>query len=401
MSGVLRSGEIVGRGDGRVGGTAQDGESGASRMTLFMRRCAAQGRSVLDLSYGYPYGLMPAWITEAARSLAANGWEDIDDERCVAALRLYFARRFGGGAVTLTNSASEAILLAFDAVLGPSGGEILAFDLTFDAYDGIARMCRGRVRRVPRSEPGGRPDVARMVPWITAETRALLLTQPENPLGWIHDPDQIAAAIEIARRHGLALVVDCAFADVLPWGGRVPPVADDDVPVLIIGDTGKLIGLHGLRIGALIHAPRMSRALEAATSSLFLRLDSPRLGTLAQIVDDPRLEAHRQALGERVRSNFAVFAEVAGPGVVCRRPEATSMAIVTVPGCDLDDLDLAGALLAEEQVACVPLSMFTSGVASRALPEAASLRVALARPESTVREAAVRLRRFLARRGLR
>ncbi len=350
---------------------------------------------VLDLTYGYPDGLMPSWIVDVTRELATGGWSRGHLETCAATICRYFAARSPGCEVTLTHSASEALLVAFDAALGEHGGEILMFDGTYDAYDGLARICRGRVHRVPRAHPTARPDIEDLACRIGGTTRALLLTQPENPLGWVHRSEQIERAAALACHHGLALIIDTAFADLAP-GGRVPlPEPCDDLRLLVVGDTGKLVSLAGLRIGSLSHSRHFTAQVRAATSSLFLRIDPPRLATLAQILANPRLTDHRETLAVRLADNHRVFVEAAGPSVHCPRPEATSMAVASIPGLGLTDSAFTEALLAEQSVALVPLSLFFADRPVQAIKGACSARLTLARPEALIREAAERLRRFL------
>lgn len=267
-----------------------------------------------------------------------------------------------------------------------------------DLY-GLAQICRGRVRRIPREAAGSRPDADLLGRHIGGDTRALLLTQPENPFGWVYGADQIACAAELARRRGLALIIDTAFAELAPDGPVSLPDPADDLPLLLIGDTGKLVSLHGHRLGALASSRHFAARVRATASALFLRLDTPRLGALAQIFGDPRLGEHRCALVDRVAQNHRAFVETAGPRVRCSRPEATSMAVITVPGLDLGDVAFTEALLAEEDVALVPLSLFFAGGPPQAFAGACSARLTLARPEALVREAATRLQRFLARRA--
>lgn len=371
-----------------------------SRMTRL--HADLEGRSdILNLAHGYPDGLVPAWLADLPRSLAAAGWRDLAVEPDLATLRRHFAAQFDGEAVTLTNSASEALLLAFDAALdADAGGEILTLDGTYDAYDGLARMCRGRLRRVPRAAPTDRPDVARLAAHVGPRTRALLLTQPENPLGWSYPQAELDAAAALARRHDLALILDCAFASLAP-GGRVPlPAFTPDLRLLVIGDTGKLLDLHGVRLGAVVHAARLADRLRAAVSALHFRLDAPRIVTLARALADPRLELLRRDLAARVAANHRTLAAAAAPHVRCPRPEATSMALVSIPGSPLADAEFTAALLAEERVALVPLALFYADSPRQALPGACSARVALARPGACVAAAAARLARFARRRAV-
>ncbi len=85
---------------------------------------------------------------------------------------------------------------------------------------------------------------------LPATARVAVLVNPNNPDGRIVAPDRL---LEVGRRLaavGGALIVDEAFADVVPDASVLPHLRDErELPVLVLRSFGKFFGLAGLRLG--------------------------------------------------------------------------------------------------------------------------------------------------------
>ena len=82
---------------------------------------------------------------------------------------------------------------------------------------------------------------------IPADARFVVVTNPNNPDGRTHEPDQLAGlARQLAERGGV-LVVDEAFGDVEPRASLMPFL--DRAPAVVLRSFGKFFGLPGLRLG--------------------------------------------------------------------------------------------------------------------------------------------------------
>lgn len=90
----------------------------------------------------------------------------------------------------------------------------------------------------------------------------LVLANPNNPDGWLDPVDRLLA---IARR-GAWLIVDEAFADVMPASSIVPHVAPED-RVIVFRSFGKFFGLAGLRLGFIVAPPPYAAAMRRQLGS--------------------------------------------------------------------------------------------------------------------------------------
>lgn len=90
---------------------------------------------------------------------------------------------------------------------------------------------------------------------VDDNTALIYLVDPNNPLGISYSRDELAAFIEIAKRHDALLVHDCTYRDFAPE--HVAALGLDSQHVVMSVSFSKWLGLAGLRIGALIAAPAL------------------------------------------------------------------------------------------------------------------------------------------------
>jgi cobalamin biosynthetic protein CobC len=196
----------------------------------------------LDLSTGinptaYPVGILPTecWSRlpgpDAALRRAAAAHYEVGDPRCIVsaagsqALIQLLPRLFPAGQV---------------AVIGPTYGE-------------LSRCWRGAGRAVA--------EVAE-IDALPAQSRIVVLANPNNPDGRVTAPDRLLALAEtLARRDGM-LIVDEAFADCDP-AASVSPAAGAP-GLLVLRSFGKFFGLAGLRLGFALAPPVLAAALRRA-----------------------------------------------------------------------------------------------------------------------------------------
>jgi aspartate/methionine/tyrosine aminotransferase len=60
------------------------------------------------------------------------------------------------------------------------------------------------------------PSLSHMRSLITPRTRAIALVSPNNPCGTIYPPDLLRSFYDLAREHGIALILDETYRDFVP-----------------------------------------------------------------------------------------------------------------------------------------------------------------------------------------
>ena len=172
------------------------------------------------------------------------------------------ARRFGvePSRVALTNGLDEGILAAaiVAARTGAGLNEAIVVVPAFDMYAACADAAGGKVVTVPLDDTF-QFSAERVLPALTARTRIVFLTNPNNPTGR-RFPDEAIVAIADAAPHA-TVFVDEAYAD-FPFFTFVEHPAFSRLENVVVGRTfAKAYGLAGLRAGALIAAPRVLEVL--------------------------------------------------------------------------------------------------------------------------------------------
>jgi alanine-synthesizing transaminase len=228
------------------------------------RELEAQGEQILKLNLGNPapFGL-------AAPDAVVRGMVDrIDDAQGYSdargigpareAVARYYQRRglpgVGPEDVFLGNGVSELIVMSLQALLNP-GDEVLVPSPDYPLWTGAINLCGGRAVHYRCDEAAGwEPDVTDVAARVTAATRALVIINPNNPTGAVYSRATLLSLLDIARRHGLLVLTDEIYDQIL-YDGAVHESAGalaPDLLVLTLGGLSKTYRLAGFRAGWLV-----------------------------------------------------------------------------------------------------------------------------------------------------
>ncbi|MEM8841639.1 MAG: aminotransferase [Pseudomonadota bacterium] len=201
------------------------------------------------------------------------------------------------------------------------------------------------------------PDAARAA--LTPTTRAIVLVSPNNPTGAEYPPALIAAFRDLARSHGLALILDETYRDFHGQDG--PPhdlFSDPDWHDTLIHlySFSKAFRLTGHRTGALIaSATRLAQAEKFLDS---VTISPPQLGQIAALhglreLGDWVAAERTEILARRdaIRQGFARLPEWALLGCGAYFAYAQHPFAEAAP-------QIARALVAEQSLLVLPGTMF-------------------------------------------
>ena len=102
------------------------------------------------------------------------------------------------------------------------------------------------------------PDPEQAAAMITPRTRAITLVSPNNPAGVEYPADLIRAFADLARRHGIALIVDETYRDFHAISGPAHDLFADpdwDETLIQLYSFSKAYRLTGHRVGAMLASP--------------------------------------------------------------------------------------------------------------------------------------------------
>lgn len=131
---------------------------------------------------------------------------------------------------------------------------------------------------------------------LPENTRILVIVNPNNPDGRLLDVKSLLHLAEDMRARGGWLIVDEAFAEVMPGSSLLPHVTDQ--PVLVLRSFGKFFGLAGLRLGFLAASPALTGQMTALIGSWAVSGPALEVATAALADQDWQEKMLRQLADE-------------------------------------------------------------------------------------------------------
>ena len=228
------------------------------------RQLEAEGHPIIKLNLGNPapFGLHAPddVLADVLHHLPeAQGYSDA---RGIQPGRVAVAESFERRGVTgvspddvfLGNGVSELIVMSMQALLD-TGDEVLIPSPDYPLWTGAVNLCGGRaVHYRCVEEDGWQPDVEHVESLITDRTKALVIINPNNPTGAVYSREVMLGLLDLARRHGLLVLTDEIYDQIL-YDGAVHHSAAalaPDLLVLTLGGLSKTYRLAGFRSGWLV-----------------------------------------------------------------------------------------------------------------------------------------------------
>jgi alanine-synthesizing transaminase len=237
--------------------------------------------------------------------------------------------------VVITSGTSEGIELALQALVDP-GAEVLVPVPTYPLYTAVLAKIGARAAYY-RTDPqrGWLPDVQHVRSLITANTRALVVIDPNNPAGVVYSTELRRQLVALADEHNIPLLADEVYGD-LAYDGPVPAMAslDNDAPIISFSSLSKAYLAPGWRAGwlAVGQNERLNGVLAAIKKLADGRLCSPgpmQHAIVAALTGDRSHQvAFRLALRERAQLTSSRLNAI--PGMSCVPPVAAFYAMPKV-----------------------------------------------------------------------
>jgi aspartate/methionine/tyrosine aminotransferase len=377
------------------------GEGAEAWITHTQARVAQErGEDVIIMSIGDPALQTPAPVLE--RMIERLHASDVRYTPAAGRMALRHAiaaahSRRTGQAVTAENviflSGAQNALFTASLCIAGGGDEVMALEPLYPSYPATIRASGAALVRVPTAaERGFRIDVKQLEAAITSRTRALFFATPNNPSGVIASEADLEAIGNLAQRHSLWVVADEVYAGLAP-DGRVPGLAAR-LPdqVITVSSLAKSHSLPGLRAGWMVGPTQLIKHAESLAMCMLFGLPG--------FIQDAAVVALQmsESAERRIRDFCATQRDIllAGladlPGIRCLAPDAGMFTLVDVRGTGLTGYEFMRALYAAERVSVLDGGAF--GLETRGF-----VRLCFAADDKTLREAIVRIRRFVATLG--
>ncbi len=308
----------------------------------------AKGKTVYHLNIGQPDIETPACFKEAINNYdkkviayaESGGINELRD-----AMIYYMDRDYGmkyeRDDILVTDGGSEALILAFTALLNPEDEALIA-EPFYTNYNTFCNQVSGKLVPLTTSAEDGynwaKRDLIEAA--ITPNTKAICCLSPGNPTGRVLTLDDMKLIGEIAKEHDLWIISDEVYREFVYDGaeahsfGQLEDLADR---VIIVDSVSKRWSACGARIGAAISKNKefMSAMLKLAQG----RLCVPTLEQVgaAALYRMPK-SYYDEAKAEYEARRDAAYDELSKiPGIVCQKPAGAFYMTAKLPVDNIED----------------------------------------------------------------
>jgi alanine-synthesizing transaminase len=360
------------------------------------------GADIIDLGMGNPDLPAPDHVIEKLKDTVGRPRTDrYSASKGIAGLRraqaAYYARRFGvklnpENQIVTTLGSKEGFANVAQAITAP-GDVVLVPDPSYPIHAFGFLMAGGVIRSVP-SEPT--PDffstLERAILHSIPKPLAVVVCYPSNPTAYVADLDFYRELVPFAKKHGIFVLSDLAYAEVYFDGNPPPSVLQVpgamDVTVEFTS-MSKTYSMPGWRIGFAVGNERIIAALARVKSYLDYGAFTPVQVAATAALNGPDDCIHEmRAIYKRRRDVLVESFGRAGWDIPSPRASMFAWAPLPEPFQSLGSVEFSTLLVEKAEVAVSP----GTGFGERG---EGYVRIALVENEQRIRQAARNIRRFL------
>lgn len=365
-------------------------------------KARANGADIIDLGMGNPDLPTPRFIEEKLiETIGKPRTNRYSTSKGIPGLRRaqasYYERRFGvklnpDTQIVATLGSKEGFVNMAQAITAP-GDVVLVPNPSYPIHAFGFLMVGGVIRTIP-IEPG--PEffraLERAVVHSIPKPLAVVLCYPSNPTAVVADLDFYRDVVDFARKHGIFVLSDLAYAEIYFDGNPPPSVLQvpgaTDVAVEFTS-MSKSFSMPGWRMGFAVGNERLIAALGRVKSYLDYGAYTPiQVATAAALHSGEETISEIREVYRRRRDVLTESFEKAGWTVPA--PAASMFAWVPIPEKfrHLGSLEFSKLLIEKADIAVAP------GIGFGEYGDD-YVRIALVENEQRIRQAARNVRRFL------
>ncbi len=325
------------------------------KLAPFAEAAKSRGKHVYHLNIGQPDIETPDFGLEALRNSKEQiiaYCPSVGNASYRNKLTEYYAKydmRVHPDEIIVTSGASEGLQFVFQACLDP-GDEIITPEPFYANYFGFAHSTGVAIKPITcKIEDGfALPPIEAFEEVITPRTRAILITNPNNPTGAFYDREMLEGLAFLAKKYDLYLMADEVYREFCfdnQTFFSVYNLEEVQEHVIVLDSISKRFSACGARVGAIL--TRNTRLLQSLTLYAKLRLSPPVLGQLlAEHILGKEGDYLEKVVAEYDRRRQVVFQRLQRmPGVTSYLPGGAFYCFARFP---IDDCNLFCQWLLED-----------------------------------------------------
>jgi len=291
--------------------------------------------------------------------------------------------------VTITCGVSEAVAASVLALTEP-GDEAIILEPWYENYVPACVLAGVKPRFVALSEPDFRLDAKRLARAITPKTRLVIVNTPGNPSGRVFTREELLEIARLSQRHGLIAITDEIYERLWFDGhrhlslGSLPGMENRTVT---LSGLGKTYAVTGWRVGWAVAAAPLSGLVRKVHDYLTICAPTPlqEAGLAAFALPEAYYDDMRRRYAKR---REILLSALSAAGLTFSPPEGAYYVMADAGRLGWkDDTAFVDFLARRVGVIAVPGSSFYARGGGKT-----KARFNFAKKESTLREAAARLR---------
>lgn len=355
-------------------------ESATLKVDAKAKALKAAGRPVISYAAGEPDFVTPEHIVEAALAAA----RDPKNYRYTPAAGLPVLReaiaektlRDSGlsvdpSQVVVTNGGKQAVYQAFATLLDP-GDEVILPTPYWTTYPEAIALAGGvAVPVFAGADQDYLVTVDQLEAARTDRSKVLLFVSPSNPTGAVYSPEQTRAIGEWAEQHGLWVITDEIYQNLVYDGVRAVSIVEE-VPALaertlLLNGVAKTYAMTGWRVGWMVGPKDVIKAAADLQSHLTSNVNNIAQKAAVAALTGPQdaVEDMRVAFDRRRQAIVSGLSAI--PGFEVPTPRGAFYVYPSVDGVlgktwrgvtPTTSLELADFILEQVEVAVVPGEAF-------------------------------------------
>jgi aspartate/methionine/tyrosine aminotransferase len=264
----------------------------------------------------------------------------------------------------ITAGCNQAFCVALMALAGRGDNVVMPSPWYFN-HDMWLRMLGVEARAFPAySGQAAFPDPDAAAGLIDRNTRAIVLCSPNNPTGAIYPPEIVEAFFSLCQRRGIALILDETYKDFRP--DPAPPHGlfgkpDWQGTLIQLYSFSKVFALTGYRAGSVVAGGAFLAEIEKIMDCV--AICAPHIGQVAALYGLNALDSWKREksamMQDRVAALRQAFAAADQPYELLS--SGAYFAYVRHPFSGIDAKTVAQGLAREQQLLCLPGTMFGPG----------------------------------------
>ena len=244
----------------------------------------------------------------------------------------------------ITNGGSEALSFTLSC-LCDHGDEIIVPEPFYANYYSFAESIGVNIIPVVSTIDTGfsLPNIDKFNELITPKTRAILITNPSNPTGYLYSKEELQKLAEIVIKNDIFLISDEVYREYVYDGLtfhsilEFPELKEN---VIVVDSESKRYSLCGIRSGFLVTRNKkfLDIALKFAQARLSPSLVGQIIANAAHYEPKSYIENVRKEYEERRDLLIKLLNEI--PGVICPKPKGAFYCTVELPVENSEDFCL-------------------------------------------------------------